>query len=145
MAAPSAAWLCPCLPPPPQGAEQEELGFSGVQVVGIWAGRAQGRQEVETRVEDSNQGSREVGTSTRMLGAGDTPPNPRKTEKRTVPEHCEGPRRARSHSRGPPFGSQTEPNLKAAGFLRVAAAVATAAEQQQVLGAATGARQRLLG
>lgn len=25
---------------PPQGAEQEELGFSGVQVVGIWAGRA---------------------------------------------------------------------------------------------------------
>lgn len=82
---------------------------------------------METRVKDSSQGSWEVGASTRMLGAGDTPPNPRKTEKRTVPEHCEGPRRVRSHSRGPPFGSQTEPNLKAAGLLRVAAAATAAA------------------
>lgn len=81
---------------------------------------------METRVEDSSQGSREVGASTRMLRAGDTPPNPRKTEKRTVPEHCEGPRRARSHSRGPPFGSQTALSLKAAGFLPVAVAAAAA-------------------
>lgn len=29
-------------------------------------------------------------------GPGTRPPNPRKTEKRTVPEHCQGPQRARS-------------------------------------------------
>lgn len=120
VAAPSAEWLCPCLPlPTPPGRGAGRVGF--LWCTGGWdLGRQNlveaGGEDLGRGLKPRGPGSQEVGASTRMLRAGDTPPNPRKAEKRTVPEHCEGPRRARSHSHGPPLAPRTRRARRRQGF-----------------------------
>lgn len=90
MAAPSAAWLCPCLPPSPPGRGAGGVGF--LWCTGGWdLGRQSlGRQEVETKVRDSSQGSREVGASPRMLGGRGHAPLPQKDEEAHSPGALRG-------------------------------------------------------